>query len=93
MSDASYSAAYGRVAPLTIAPEQPEVFTELPVWDPVFGVETPWQELLNEQLGAVLRNWLHGKGFSRKNRRDYQKLNLSVRTGEVPVAAEPPLQL
>ena len=89
MSDSSYSAAYLRVAPLTIAAEQPEALTELPVWDPVFGLETQWQELLNEQLVAVLRNWLRGKGFSRKNRRDYEKLNLSVRTGEVPLAAPP----
>ena len=89
MSDTSYSAAYVRVAPLTIAAEQPKVFTELPVWDPVFGIETPWQELLNEQLAAVLRNWLRGKAFSRKSRRGYEKLNLSVRTGEVPLVAPP----
>ena len=87
MSDSSYSSAYARIAPLSIAAEQPEVFTELPVWDPVFGIETPWQELLNEQLAAVLRKWLRGKGFSRKNRRDFERLNLAVRTGEVPLAA------
>jgi hypothetical protein len=77
---------------MSVAAEQPEAFTELPVWDPVFGLETPWQLLLNEQLAAVLNNWLRGKGFSRKNRRDYEKLNLSVRTGEVPLA-EPLLPL
>ena len=82
MSDSSYSSAYLHVAPVTTTAEQPELFTELPVWDPVFGIETPWQALLNEQLATVLRDWLR-KNFSRKNRRDYEKLNLAVRTGEV----------
>ncbi len=86
MSDTSFSAAYMHVAPALVTAEQPEVFTELPIWDPILGVDTPWQLLLNEQLATVLRDWLR-KSFSRKNRRDYEKLNLSVRTGEV--ALEP----
>jgi hypothetical protein len=90
MSDNSAASAYLHVAPVRITAEQPEVFTELPIWDPILGVDTPWQVLLNDQLAAVLRQWLR-TGFSRKSRRDYEKLNLSVRTGEVELAPLSPL--
>lgn len=87
MSDSSIASAYVRVASLVLTAEQPESFTVLPVWNPVLWIDSPWERPLNEQLAAVLRGWLRGKAFSRRNRREYAKLNPSVRTAEA--ALEP----
>lgn len=68
--------------------DERESLSELPIWEPIFALDTPWQELLNEQLVTVLREWLAGSSFSRKGRRAFERLNLSARAG---AAAEEPL--
>jgi hypothetical protein len=75
-------------SPTSEVVDQREALTELPVWDPIFAFETPWQELLNEHLVKVLRGWLAGSSFTRKGRRAFERLNLRMRRA---AEAEEPL--
>lgn len=86
MSEISASSSFVNEAPSLVG-EHVDAFTELPGWQPIFAVDTPWQQHFNEQLTMVLRGWLDSKSFSRRGRRDYEKLKVSVRTADA--MAEP----
>lgn len=88
MSDTTIDDAYMHVAPGLVSTQptfvpQPEAFTELPVWDPFLSADSLWERLPDEELVTVINDWLRSKAFSRKKRREHERLNLPTRTGEV----------